>query len=98
MPLLLLLGSFFTWVAGWLGKEFAIRLMIVAAFVAATGTMVAAISAAASGVSMVMPPELTVAASWIVWPGAAEQISIYLGARFIRWYYDNNIWLLRIKG
>jgi hypothetical protein len=102
MPVLAaFLGGLFTQLVAWLGqvlaKRWAIRVALIAFVLTVTATFIAAIEALITGLSVVMPVEVGVAASWVVPDNAVTVVGIRISAEFLRWVYDWNVKVLQYK-
>jgi len=92
--LLTSLASFF---ALWFTKQVALRLALVAAFIALAVAAFAAIDGAFAALAMALPSELSVAVSWVVPYNAKACAAAIVATYAARWVFDFNTRMLQLK-
>lgn len=102
MPLLAtLIQALFTGLIGvlstWVTKRVAIALAVAAVFVAITGTMLAALSAASAAVLDPMPSWLAKPACWFMPSNLSECVTAMLAGQATRFAYDVHLKQVQLK-
>jgi hypothetical protein len=96
-----LIKALFTGLIGilttWVSKRVAIALAVAAVFVAITGTMIATLSAVASGLVVPMPSWLAKPACWFLPDNFGECVSAMLAGQATRFAYDVHVKQLQLK-
>ncbi len=80
--------SFVAFLAAFMGRQVAVRVAAVSAIVAVTAGFVSVVNGLISSISVALPSELFIAASW-VWPSNGTAcLGVILSAHAARWVYD----------
>ncbi len=102
MPLLALwFGKLFAstvaFFAAFMSKQIAVRVAAISALVTVTSVFVLSIESMIQSISVSVPVELTIAATW-VWPSNGTAcISVILAAHAARWVYDWNTRVIQMR-
>lgn len=83
-----LIATFAGFLAQWFGRRAAIRLSIITAMLSFLGIFIAAVNAAVSGLSVVLPSAVVIGASWFMPDNINACISACISVRLAKYIYD----------
>jgi uncharacterized protein DUF5455 len=92
-----LLGSIAGFFGQYFSKRLAVGLAVVIAFTASTAIFIAALNAAVLTISVVVPSEITIAASWVVPSNSDECLAAIITAKLASWVYYWQVKVIQYK-
>ncbi|RNL67199.1 DUF5455 family protein [Zhongshania marina] len=90
-------SALFAYIANFVTKRLAVSVAVVSVIIAVTTAFFVAVNAIVSGITIVAPPEVAIAAGLVVPSNATLCVSSYMSALLLRWAYQWNVKILQYK-